>query len=412
MRDTAKKTPELRFSGFCGDWEQRKLGELLINLESGVSVNSSEEKTGYYILKTSAIKSGQVDLTEVKSILREEITRAKISIVKNSIIISRMNTPALVGDSALVTENRENIFLPDRLWQGRINNNFSPDWVIQSLNSSSSLRKIQNLATGTSGSMKNISKKFMLDFELKVPKLAEQAKIGSFFKQLDQLIALHQQKLDQLELMKKGFLQQLFPENGEKIPKVRFANFEDEWEQRKLASDLIKNKNKNKELKILNVESVSNKTGFTKQTDQFEGYTVASSDISNYYIIKEKQFAYNPSRINVGSIAYKSPGENNSVVSPLYVSFSTNSHLIDNFLWYWFKTSEFEQQRQTFSEGGVRDTLSFNQLSNMTFSIPSKEEQEYIGTLFKQLENFITLHQQKIDKLILIKKALLQKMFI
>ena len=388
------------------------MGELLINLESGVSVNSSEEKTGYYILKTSAIKSGQVDLTEVKSILREEITRAKISIVKNSIIISRMNTPALVGDSALVTENRENIFLPDRLWQGRINNNFSPDWVIQSLNSSSSLRKIQNLATGTSGSMKNISKKFMLDFELKVPKLAEQAKIGSFFKQLDQLIALHQQKLDQLELMKKGFLQQLFPENGEKIPKVRFANFEDEWEQRKLASDLIKNKNKNKELKILNVESVSNKTGFTKQTDQFEGYTVASSDISNYYIIKEKQFAYNPSRINVGSIAYKSPGENNSVVSPLYVSFSTNSHLIDNFLWYWFKTSEFEQQRQTFSEGGVRDTLSFNQLSNMTFSIPSKEEQEYIGTLFKQLENFITLHQQKIDKLILIKKALLQKMFI
>ena len=385
---------------------------MLINLESGVSVNSSEEKTGYYILKTSAIKSGQVDLTEVKSILREEITRAKISIVKNSIIISRMNTPALVGDSALVTENRENIFLPDRLWQGRINNNFSPDWVIQSLNSSSSLRKIQNLATGTSGSMKNISKKFMLDFELKVPKLAEQAKIGSFFKQLDQLIALHQQKLDQLELMKKGFLQQLFPENGEKIPKVRFANFEDEWEQRKLASDLIKNKNKNKELKILNVESVSNKTGFTKQTDQFEGYTVASSDISNYYIIKEKQFAYNPSRINVGSIAYKSPGENNSVVSPLYVSFSTNSHLIDNFLWYWFKTSEFEQQRQTFSEGGVRDTLSFNQLSNMTFSIPSKEEQEYIGTLFKQLENFITLHQQKIDKLILIKKALLQKMFI
>ena len=81
-------------------------------------------------------------------------------------------------------------------------------------------------------------------------------------------------------------------------------------------------------------------------------------------------------------------------------------------MWYWFKTSEFEQQRQTFSEGGVRDTLSFNQLSNMTFSIPSKEEQEYIGTLFKQLENFITLHQQKIDKLILIKKALLQKMFI
>ena len=151
----------------------------------------------------------------------------------------------------------------------------------------------------------SLSKTAISKVTVLTPKLIEQVKLGNFFKQLDQILSLHQQKLDQLELMKKGFLQQLFPENGEKIPKVRFANFEDEWEQRKLASDLIKNKNKNKELKILNVESVSNKTGFTKQTDQFEGYTVASSDISNYYIIKEKQFAYNPSRINVGSIAYK-----------------------------------------------------------------------------------------------------------
>ncbi|PAK80059.1 hypothetical protein B8W85_12220, partial [Lentilactobacillus kefiri] len=75
-----------------------------------------------------------------------------------------------------------------------------------------------------------------------------------------------------------------------------------------------------------------------KQTDQFEDYSVASADLSNYYVIREKQFAYNPSRINVGSIAYKDLGDEISVVSPLYVSFSTKKILNDGFLWNWFKT--------------------------------------------------------------------------
>lgn len=209
-----EKVPEARFPGFTDDWELRKLYEMIINLNSGVSVNSSKENTGYHILKTSAIKTGSVDLTEVKSILKEEIIRAKMPIIENSIIISRMNTPELVGASGLVSENIEknieNIFLPDRLWQGLVNENFSPRWVIQSLNTASSIRKIHDLATGTSGSMKNISKKSMLNFELKVPTLDEQIKIGDFFKQLDQTIALHQRELEILKNTKKAFLQKMF----------------------------------------------------------------------------------------------------------------------------------------------------------------------------------------------------------
>lgn len=167
------------------------------------------------------------------------------------------------------------------------------------------------------------------------------------------------------------------------------------WEQREFKDVLIKNSKKNKDLAIDNVESVSNRTGFTKQTEQFDDYSVASADLSNYYVIQEKQFAYNPSRINVGSIAYKSKGEQTSVVSPLYVSFSANDNLDDKFLWYWFKTIAFEQQRQTLSEGGVRDTLSFNQLSEMKLMIPNLEEQSQIGSLFRTLDNLITLHQRK-----------------
>ncbi len=247
---------------------------------------------------------------------------------------------------------------------------------------------------------------------IRIPSLDEQVKISSFFRMLDNTIALHQRKIEQLNTLKKGYLQHLFPRNDEKMPRVRFANFEGGWEERKLGEILKKNTRKNKNLSVTNVESISNKTGFTRQTEQFEDYFVASSDLSNYYIIDEKKFAYNPSRINVGSIAYKAKDEDKSVVSPLYVSFSTNKDLDDSFLWYWFKTQDFEHQRQIFSEGGVRDTLSFNQLAIMSLSVPEIEEQQKIGSLIKQLDNLLDDNQQKLEKLNLIKKSYLQKMFI
>ncbi len=170
------KIPELRFEGFTDDWELRKFGEMLVNLEAGVSVNSSDYDTGYFILKTSAIKMGNIDLLEVKSIVSEEVARAKTPLIKNSIIISRMNTPELVGASGLVRESIDNIFLPDRLWQGQVAGNFSPEWLIQSINIAANIKKIRDLATGTSGSMKNISKKSMLDLIINVPTLEEQQK--------------------------------------------------------------------------------------------------------------------------------------------------------------------------------------------------------------------------------------------
>ncbi|KAA8378264.1 restriction endonuclease subunit S [Leuconostoc mesenteroides] len=204
------KIPELRFAGFADDWEQRKLGEMLINLEAGVSVNSSDYETGYFILKTSAIKQGNVDSLEVKSVVQEEVSKVKTPLIKNSIIISRMNTPELVGASGIVRESIDNIFLPDRLWQGQVAENFSSEWLIQSINITSNIQKIRDLATGTSGSMKNISKRSILDLIINVPKLKEQKQIGSFFKQLDDTIILHQRKLDLLKEQKKGFLQKMF----------------------------------------------------------------------------------------------------------------------------------------------------------------------------------------------------------
>ena len=195
------------------------------------------------------------------------------------------------------------------------------------------------------------------------------------------------------------------------VPNIRFRNFKDEWTEKKISNFIIKNSDKNKNLVIKNIESISNKTGFTKQSEQFDGYRVASQDISNYYVISPNQFAYNPSRINVGSIAYKNKGEDKSIISPLYISFSTSSHINDHFLWFWFKTTSFKKQRIQFSEGGVRDTLPFENLKKMDISFPLLQEQQKIGDFFSKLDKLLDLQQQKIDKLELLKKALLQNLF-
>ena len=215
-----------------------------------------------------------------------------------------------------------------------------------------------------------------------------------------------------LKEQKKTYLKLLFPAKGQTKPALRFAGFEDDWKEVKLGEVLKKNNKKNRDLAINNVESVSNKLGFVKQTEQFEDYSVASADLSNYYVISEKQFAYNPSRINVGSIAYKKEGDTLSVVSPLYVSFSTVENIDDSYLWYWFKTSLFDSQRAIYSEGGVRDTLSFNQLSDIELISPSLPEQEAIGSFFQDLDKAIAKQEEKVNQLKESKQTLLRKMFI
>lgn len=181
----------------------------------------------------------------------------------------------------------------------------------------------------------------------------------------------------------------------------------------KLDDILIKNNAKNKDLSILNVESISNKKGFISQKEQFDNYRVASKDLSNYYVIRPKDFAYNPSRINVGSIAYKNPNEIKGIVSPLYVSFKCNNDIVlDKYLWYWFKSTNFEHQRVRLSEGGVRDTLSFNQLSKMKISIPSFEIQRQTINLLEILIQYKEEVDLKLNNLKLIKNTLLQNMFL
>ena len=409
----SNKVPQLRFNGYSDAWVQRNLGEVVQKVKSySLSRDvETEDDTGFEYIHYGDIHTQKADVIDGNTKLPSIVPGDYDLIQEGDVIVADASEDYLGIAEPAVVVNKPTENLVAGLHTIAIRpNGIHPLFLYYLLHTQ--LFKHFGYRTGTGLKVFGISYPNLAKFTFAMPTLDEQKAIANTIRDMDNLIAANQRKLDLLKEQKKGYLQKMFPKNGAKVPELRFAGFDDDWEERKLRDLLNKNSEKNKNLSVINVESVSNKTGFTKQTDQFEDYSVASADLSNYYVIREKQFAYNPSRINVGSIAYKDLGDEISVVSPLYVSFSTKKVLNDGFLWNWFKTVSFDSQRQRLSEGGVRDTLSFNQLSEMNTMFPTYPEQEKIGSFFKQLDNTIALHQRKLDLLKEQKKGFLQKMFV
>ena len=196
-----------------------------------------------------------------------------------------------------------------------------------------------------------------------------------------------------------------------KVPSIRFAGFTDPWEQRKFVDFVEASGIRNKDNLQLESYSVSNDRGFVPQDEQFEnGGTMRDADKTAYWIVEPGSFAYNPARINVGSIGYQSTRKN-VIVSSLYEVFKTDRSCDDRFLWHWFKSSLFTKQIEMLQEGGVRLYFFFDKLQKSEIWMPNVDEQRIIGQQFDQLDSLITLHQRKYDKLVIFKKSMLEKMF-
>ena len=241
---------------------------------------------------------------------------------------------------------------------------------------------------------------------------AEQHKIGALFSRLDNLIALHQRKCDGLKTVKKSLLEKMFPREGETTPELRFSGFTDAWEQRRLGDFVVAAGVRNKDNLPLESFSVSNDRGFVPQEEQFEnGGTMREADKTAYWIVEPGSFAYNPARINVGSIGYLSTSDN-VIVSSLYEVFRTDESCDDRFLWHWLKSPLFAKQIEMLQEGGVRLYFFFDKLLKSEIAMSSVSEQAALGSLFDRLDNLIALHQRKLDLLKNVKKSLLEGMFV
>lgn len=195
------------------------------------------------------------------------------------------------------------------------------------------------------------------------------------------------------------------------IPSVRFRGFDGDWEQRKLSDITFPAGDKNKENLPLESYSITNERGFVPQDEKFEnGGTMRGADKRMYYIVSPNSFAYNPARINVGSIGYQNVGKK-VIVSSLYEIFKTSEDVDDRLLWHWFKSPDFQKLILQLQEGGVRLYFYYDKLCMGEISLPSIEEQHKIGKLLDTLDNIITHHQRKLEKLTNVKNSMLEKLF-
>ena len=252
----------------------------------------------------------------------------------------------------------------------------------------------------------------LVKLENSFPKKEEQQQIGAYFRSLDHLITLHQKKFEQLTILKKYMLQKMFPQNGSDKPEIRFEGFTDDWEQRKFCDFTWDAGKRNKENLNLVPYAITNEHGFIPQSEAHDefGY-MKDTDRRAYNIVEPNSFAYNPARINVGSLGYYE-GTENVIVSSLYEVFKTAEYVDDRFLWHWLKSPELPKWIGKLQEGSVRLYFYYDKLCECVLQMPSVEEQRKISKYLDSLDHLITLHQQKCDELRNAKKFMLQNMFI
>lgn len=242
--------------------------------------------------------------------------------------------------------------------------------------------------------------------------LKEQQVICKHLDTLDSQISASTSRLASLKQMKAASLQAMFPQEGETVPKMRFKGFEGEWKKVSFKDFTFHAGTKNRDNLPLESYSISNEFGFIPQNEQFEnGGTMTQADKRMYYIVSPNSFAYNPARINVGSLGYYE-GKEDVIVSSLYEVFKTDDTICDKFLLYWFKTDIFQKMIEQFQEGGVRLYFFYDKMCKCSLMRPPLAEQQAIASYFTSLDRQISLQSQRLEKLKQIKSACLDKMFV
>ena len=394
-----KRAPKVRFKGFTDAWELRKLPEF-VNFYSGLTYTPDNvQESGTLVLRSSNVKNGEIiDADNVY--VNIDIVNSENVQDGDIIVVIRNGSRALIGKHAQIKGFRSNTVIGAFMTGIRSEH---PAFVNALLDTPAFEIEI---AKNLGATINQITGYMFSKMEFAIPSSKEQIEIGKFFLNLDNLITLHQRKLDKMKELKKAFLNLIFSQ------KLRFYAFTESWELRKLKDITYPAGEKNREDLPLDSYSITNEHGFIPQDERFEnGGTMREADKKMYYIVSPHSFAYNPARINIGSIGYQNT-DKNVIVSSLYEVFKTSDDVDDRLLWHWFKSSYFQKLIEQFQEGGVRLYFYYDKLCMGTLSLPSFEEQHKIGKYLDTYDNLITLRQEKINQLTKLKTTFLKNMFL
>ena len=380
-------------------YEELRLGDLVSRLESGVSVRADDTPpdTGEIgVLKVSCLTGGRFNANESKRVPTDHIPSLTSSVRKGRVIISRSNTPELVGLCAYVPIDHPNLFLPDTLWQMEFSEEkeSDPRWLAYLLNSPAYRAHLSRIASGTSANMKKLQKPSLLRLTIRVPPLPEQRKIAEILRTWDEAIERLETETTLKETAHSGYVKRLI--------------HDPQYQRQRLRDHLQHVSHRNLAQKIERVLSVTNSAGFVLAEDRF-AHRIASADLSNYKIVQRGQYAYNPARINVGSIA-RLDRWTDGVLSPMYVVFQVKPSLDSDFFYHWLFSAEARQRIRLAAQGSVRETVSFDDLGSIPLPVPPLHRQWAVARFLNESQREIELLRQLTQKYQRQKHDLMQKL--
>lgn len=411
------KTPKLRFSGYTDDWEQRKLGNVLFSLQNNTlsRANLSDEsgiaKNVHY--GDVLIKFGEVlDVRKEKlPMITDEnvLSKYKASFLQNGdVIVADTAEDSTVGKCSEIAGLNDEVVLSGlHTIPYRPIEKFASGYLGYYLNSGAYHNQLIPLMQGIK--VTSISKSAMQNTDIDYPKSQEeQGKIGAYFKSLDEMITLHQRKLEKLQNMKKSCLQKMFPKDGATVPEIRFSEFQGDWEERTLGSCFDERLESLPDGELLSVTIGSG----IKKFSELDRHDNSNTDKSKYKRVCIGDIAYNSMRMWQGASG-RSPYE--GIVSPAYTVVKPIGDIDTQFFAYMFKKKEIVHLFEINSQGLTSDTwnLKYPAFSKIVVRVPRNvEEQSRIARFLLELDELISCTEQEIEITKRMKKGCLQKMFV
>lgn len=388
-----KNVPSIRFKGFIDDWEQRKLKDIVTFYnQDRIPIDSGNRTTGEYPYYGA---TGIIDYVEDYIFDGEYVLLAE-----DGANITMRNSPI-----AYITKGKFWLNNHAHIMKSNSENNLFLLQILEKLN-------YEKFNTGSA--QPKLNSNVVRNIDLKISSSKEQTKIGNFFKQLDESIALQERELELLKLIKKGFLQQLFTDNQQKFPNIRFANFHDEWEQCKLGEIVIffsgltysPENVKDKGTLVLRSSNIKN-NNIVSADDVFVDDTVVNCEqvqIGDVIVVVR-----NGSKALIGKHAIIDTKMNNTVIGAFMTGIRSKSPYFINAI---LSTRQFNKEVEK-NLGATINQITTSSFKRMEFIISKDpEEQTKIGDFFKEIDKTISLQEDKLKKLKETKKSFLQKMFI
>lgn len=405
-----KKIPEIRFTGFDGEWEEKIYDDILDKFDYGLNA-PSKKFDGYnkYLRITDIDDSSRQFINDdLVSPDIELIDKESYLLNEGDIVFAR--TGASVGKTYRYRLEDGKVYYAGYLIRTTCKSENDCKFIFYSTltNRFNKFIKITSQRSGQPG----INAKEYSNYKIKVPLIEEQEKIGELFETLDACLGDQAAYVETLKKSKKAFLQKLFPKKGAKVPELRFPGFEGDWEKTRLKDILIETNEKttiNNQYEILS----STNTGLFKQKEYFNNQ-IASKNNIGYKILRKNQLVLSPQNLWMGNININNKYDI-GIVSPSYKIFDIKKlfdiNVIDNLL----KTKRMYYNYKMASEQGasvVRRNLNIDDFLDIKILLPTLAEQEKIGTFFKALDEKIEKEEDKLESFERLKTALLQKVFV